>query len=66
MEIDSVVHMAMAMKYQSAREGASMRVAKMALERMEQTGRDVGELLGAADAPLSLDPDLGNLLDISI
>lgn len=69
MGIEPMVSAAMAMKAGSVREQIGISVAKLALDRMEQTGQDINEMIssGSASAPAgSLDPNLGSLLDISV
>lgn len=69
MGIEPMVQAAMAMKAGAVREQIGMGVAKLALDRMEQTGQDITEMMasGSASAPaVSLDPNLGSLLDISV
>ncbi len=68
MGIDPMVRMAVDMKQQTLRDGVNMGVMKMALDQMQQSGQGVLELMGdSASAPsVSMDPALGNLLDISV
>lgn len=68
MSVDSIVNLAVSMQSQSLKENISMSVTKMALDRMEKTGQDIMEMMdsSAVSAPVSLDPSLGNLLDIAI
>jgi len=63
MGIDPIVDMAISMKFQSVREQAGFQVAKLALDMMEQTGGDIAKLL---ESGVSLDPNLGNMIDISV
>ena len=64
MSVDSIVNMAVNMQTQSLKEQLSIGVTKMALDRMEQTGQDIMEMMDSGGA-VSLDPSLGNLVDIS-
>ena len=68
MNINSMVAMAVEMKAQSVREQFSIGVAKIALDRMEQTGQAITEMIEDCGdgVAVSLDPSLGNIIDISI
>ena len=65
MRVDPIVSMAINAKLQSVQEQVSMRVAKLALDMMEQSGDDINRLLGDMDIS-SLDRSLGNIVDISV
>jgi translation initiation factor IF-3 len=59
--------MAVKMKYQSIKEQAGFSVMKMALDRAEQSGRDVVEMAESAEpasAPAGSFP--GSIIDISV
>lgn len=64
MSLDSMINATLSMRSQSVREQFSYGVVKMAMDQMEQTGTEIIDLLD--DAPVSLDPNLGNLIDISL
>ena len=68
MGIDPMVAMAVGMKAMTVKEQFSMGVTKMALDRMEQTGQDITEMMesSVSGAVVSLDPSLGSLVDISV
>ena len=69
MGLDPIVDMAVKMKCQSVKEQASIRVAKMALELTEQSGREILEMVeGSAPAAASSpgSPFPGNVIDISV
>ena len=61
MAMDPIVNMGINMRYNSMREQAVMRVAKMALDRIEQTGDEVNQLPEGGGSP---EAALGNLVDI--
>ena len=64
MSVDAMVSAAVSMKAASVREQFTMGVTKMALDRMEQTGEAITDMMDSGSA-VSMDPNLGNLLDIS-
>ncbi len=70
MGVDPIVSLAVGMKQQSLKEAASFGVAKLALEQMEQSGKDIVEMLGGSGSnvstAVSLDVNLGRLVDISL
>ncbi len=62
MGVDATVSMAIAMQQQSLREQVSFGVTKMAIDRMEQFGQDITQMMD--ESAIAVDPNLGNLVDI--
>jgi len=66
MSLDSMINATISMRNQAVREQFSMGVTKMAMDRMEQSGQEILEMMGGSAAPVSLDPNLGSMIDISL
>ena len=61
--IDPMVAAAVSMKQQNVREAVGYGVLKMALNRVEEQGTQITEMMDSGTG-VSLDSNLGNLLDI--
>lgn len=67
MSLDSMINATLSMRSQAVKEQFSFGVAKMAMDQMEQSGQDILEMMGGSGAaPVSLDPNLGSMIDISL
>jgi hypothetical protein len=65
MEMD-IARLSMNMASANAMTEISMKVFKMSLEQMEDVGSMLSSLTAAASVPVSVDPNIGQNLDISI
>lgn len=65
MSLESMINATISMRNQAVKEQFSIGVTRMAMDMEEQSGQEILKMMDGA-APVSLDPNLGNMIDISL
>jgi hypothetical protein len=66
MDVMDIARLSTAMSAAKASTEISMKVYKMALDQMKDVGDMVSALTAVSSAPVSIDPSVGQNLDVSV